>query len=169
MVIGVGIMKKIICLLCCMFCVGAAYPAAMCVKDNTTAVFFPETVRNVAPKAQGSNIANKTWYMTYSWGTISGIAGCYDGPETAELSVATAESQAAVTTQTTGSKAYAKILSPFETDWIYLGNHGNAGTCANRVASTGGYASTAPYALRYQTLFILMVQNAWGKITAQMQ
>ncbi len=162
-------MKKIICLLCCMFCVGAAYPAAMCVKDNTTTVFFPETVRNVAPIAQGSNnTANKTWYMTYSWGTISGIGGCYDGPETTANTVATAETQAAVTTQTTGSKSYAKVLSPFETDWIYLGTHKDAATCA-RLATGGGTYGGVLFEMRYRYLFPVMVQNAWGKITAQMQ
>lgn len=120
-----------------------AHAANMCVKNDTLFVVLDP---NIAPTSTSYDNDARTWSATFSFGTISGIAGC--APYTSVGSIDSigqkSTSQSAMKlngTTTAGAMCGCKMLLPVETYWIngqyVVSTNGAAcGTiCAQRCAS----------------------------------
>ncbi len=121
-----------------------AHAANMCVKNDTLLVVLDP---NIAPTSTSYDNDARTWSATFSFGTISGIAGCGAwqslGTSTTDVGVKS-KNQSAVNingTGTSGVMCGCKMLLPVETYWIngqYVSATGGASCgkiCAQRCAS----------------------------------
>lgn len=120
-----------------------AHAANMCVKNDTLFVVLDP---NIAPTSTSYDNDARTWSATFSFGTISGIAGCapYTSVGSATSIGQKSTSQSAMKlngTMVAGVMCGCKMLLPVETYWIngqyVVSTDGAAcGTiCAQRCAS----------------------------------
>lgn len=120
------------------------YAANMCVKNDTLLVVLDP---NIAPTSTSYDNNARTWSATFSFGTVSGIAGCAGTGSSVGTSTSVGQktiSQSAMNlngTMSSGVMCGCKMLLPVETYWIngqYMSATGGAacGTiCAQRCAS----------------------------------
>lgn len=123
-----------------------AHAANMCVKNDTLFVVLDP---NIAPTSTSYDNDARTWSATFSFGTISGIAGCgvYSAMGgTGAVNIKTPNQNApSLSAATTGYYICAcKILLPVESYWINVFYSGSGTTaacstlCAQHCASVIG-------------------------------
>lgn len=111
-----------------------ANAANMCVKDDALFVVLDP---NVAPTSTSYDNDARTWSATFSFGTISGIAGCATASSVGESTSigAKSSSQSAISLNgmsQTGVMCACKMLLPVESYWIngvYVSGTANGQPC----------------------------------------
>lgn len=98
----------------------SAFAANMCVKNDTLFVVLDP---NIAATSTSYDNNERTWSATFSFGTISGIAGCAlassVGGASALASPSTSQTAISMTgTAINGAMIACKMLLPVETKWI---------------------------------------------------
>lgn len=98
----------------------STFAASMCVKNDTLLVVLDP---NIAATSTSYDNDEKTWSATFSFGTISGIAGCAKasnvGGTTSTGSPSNPQSGISTTgTQVNGVMFACKMLLPVESKWI---------------------------------------------------
>ena len=84
--------------------------ASMCVKPGALTMMLD-------PRVNGNgSYSGKTWRVSFPYGQISGIAGCYNTNSNWQ----SPEVQSSITTSTTGEYCYCKMLHPLESKWIFI-------------------------------------------------
>ena len=102
------------------------FAADLCVKNDAMVVAMNPYI-NATSATYTSAYAGKTWTGNFSYGKLSGIAGCYT---TGAASVG-APSQAPITINTTGEYCYCKMLRPTLSPWLYAGYNVHSSPCVN--------------------------------------
>ena len=124
--------------------------SGICVKPTTSMIVLDP---NVNGSGSSNNAATKTWSVTFTYGVVSGIAGCIDTTDTA--TVPGDEVQSTLSTTTTGGRCYCKMLYPVSSRWVFAYNA--SAYCAQYCTSN----CSAEYTLKNQTFR----QNLFGSIT----
>lgn len=109
-------MKKLFAFILC-FGTMPVWAANMCVKNDTVMVVLDPTIWATSANVT-SNVAERTWSAKHSYGTISGISGCYTKPSTNTPLIPT--NQSAISQASTGSGCYCKMLRPAISQWVYI-------------------------------------------------
>lgn len=108
-----------------------ANSANMCIKDDVVAVVLDSLING----SSSSYVADtKSWSVSFSYGAISGIGGCYSNVCSTQGCIATNQN---ISPYSTGYYCYCKMLLPVPSKWVYSGrfNGGNADNCAAQCAS----------------------------------
>ena len=95
-----------------------ANAASMCVKNDTVFVVLDP---NISPESTSYDNDARTWSATFSYGTISGIAGCGGYTSLGMTVPAVSTNQSAVSLTATNTSLYTcacKMLLPVESKWI---------------------------------------------------
>lgn len=121
-----------------------ANSANMCIKDDVVAVVLDPLING----SSSSYVADtKSWSVSFSYGTISGIGGCYSNA-CGSLSAGCVATNQNISQYTSGQYCYCKTLRPVPSKWAYSGsgwsassgpaqcNSNCASTCANSARSS---------------------------------
>lgn len=106
-----------------------AHAANMCVKNDTLLVVLDP---NITPTSISYDNNARTWSATFSFGTISGIAGCGSYSALGNKSDIVTQNQNAVSLYDTSTSYYTcacKMLLPVESKWVN-GLYNASGTTA---------------------------------------
>jgi len=130
-------MKKLIVLTMMVLMCGAAHGIDTCVKTGTYVGIFRNNTNGTTSE---SNATNKTWQVTYDYGTLMGIASCNEISGTAN----TPKTNLVTTTGDTGRYCWCKMWpvpaygaeSGPTSYWMYLSDYGsgNSSACASGCA-----------------------------------
>ncbi len=114
--------------------------ANMCIANDTAMVVLDPIIGG---SSTDSNATAKTWSVTFSYGTISGIGSCVDADCTTQGCIST--NQTNKSTLTTGNYCYCKMLRPVQSRWVYsvLLNY-----CASHCASFCASSVSSAVAVR---------------------
>lgn len=110
----------------------SAFAANMCVKNDTVfAVLDPV----IAPTSTSYDNAEHTWSATFSYGTISGIAGCgayntMGGANAVNIKTPNQNAPSLSATTTSYYICACKMLLPVESYWINVFYSGSSTTAA---------------------------------------
>ena len=130
MVKGENMKKLSLVLTIAMSLFGVAYGADMCVRNDTVLTVLDPSI---AGGNGTSDATYKTWSVPFSYGTLSGIAGCYATNDTA--TVPGPDVQSAINATTTGARCYCKMLRPAKTPWVLQQAFGSNNYCGSNCMS----------------------------------
>ena len=137
-------MKKLLLLLIALPLTARA--ANMCVKNDTLFVVLDP---NIAPTSTSYDNDARTWSATFSFGTISGIAGCGSYSDLGQKSDIVTPNQSKVSLNASNTGYYAcacKMLLPVESLWInaLYQSSGSTAPCSTLCAEKCKNATARP-------------------------
>ena len=113
-------------ILACIVGIGTAGATTMCMTADTTAIILDPSVGGTS---YDSDETEKTWSVTFRYGTVSGIATC--NSTAGNWGTAHGEYNNVFTLGTNGVNCWCRMLSPVRSSWI-----------AGLVASTEQYCAS---------------------------
>ena len=129
----------ILLLLCGIPCIAHAADT-MCVKPTTTVVTLDPEINGTA---LSSNVTTGSWSTEFSYGIISGVAGCLSSASYAgTIPVDQSSVIISYSAPNTSRGCYCKMLKPIESKWVAVTNNANGqntkcpALCASNIATT---------------------------------
>lgn len=117
----------------------SAFAANMCVKNDTVFVVLDPVI---APTSRSYDNAERSWSATFSFGTISGIAGCglynvMGGVNAVNIKTPNQNAPSLSATDTAYYICACKMLLPVESYWINAFYQGGTNTSACSTVCAG--------------------------------